>query len=142
MKGNKKDHRMITPNDLCLDDDGFLCIKPARKTFLICPVRGHSEQETQEIVNKLTKEGWSVYWPPRDTNQVDPTGYRICTDNKQAIENADVVHFIWDGKSQGCLFDLGIAFALGKRVIPVSLPEKTEGKSFQNMVMQWAGLGE
>lgn len=94
--------------------------------------------ETQAIVNRLEAEGWQAYWPPRDTDQDDDSGYRICLDNKVAIAQADAVHFVWDGKSQGCLFDLGMAFALGKQIIPVSMPDKTEGKSFQNMVLVWA----
>lgn len=35
-------------------------------------------------------------------------------------------------------FDLGMAFALGKKVIPILLPEATSGKSFQNMIRAWA----
>ena len=112
------------------------------KTFLICPVRGHEQAETEAIVRDLEAHGWSVHWPPRDTNQDDPTGLRICMDNEVAIEAADAVHFVWDGKSQGCLFDLGMAFALHKFVIPISMPEKTEGKSFQNMVSAWAGRAD
>ena len=112
------------------------------KTFLICPVRGHDPAELQSIVDKLESEGWQVHYPPRDTNQDDPTGYNICEQNFFAIKHADVVHVIWDGKSQGCLFDLGMAFALTKRIVPISLPDQTEGKSFQNMVMQWAGMAD
>jgi nucleoside 2-deoxyribosyltransferase len=110
------------------------------KTFLICPVRGHDQSETEAIVKKLESEGWQVHWPPRDTNQNDPTGLAICNDNCSAIAAADAVHIIWDGKSQGSLFDLGCAFALQKKVIPIELPPPTEGKSFQNMVREWAGL--
>lgn len=110
------------------------------RTFLICPVRGHEQAETQKIVAELEAAGYQVHWPPRDTNQSDPTGLRICQDNYAAIEAAEVVHFVWDGKSQGCLFDLGMAFAMGKKVIPLSMPDPTEGKSFQNMVREWAGL--
>lgn len=109
------------------------------KTFLICPVRCHPTAHTLAFALRLESEGWTVHWPPRDTNQEDPTGYRICADNLEAIRAADVVHFVWDGKSQGCLFDLGMAFALGKRVIPLEIPEPTEGKSFQNMVSEWSG---
>ena len=110
------------------------------KTFLICPVRGHDMQETIEIVNALEKEGYKVHWPPCDTDQIDQTGLRICQDNRMAILEADVIHFVWDGKSQGCLFDLGMAFMANKRVIPIMIPELTDGKSFQNMVNEWAGL--
>lgn len=107
------------------------------KTFLICPVRGHDPNETKEVVQLLERQGWNVHWPPRDTNQNDDTGLRICRDNRQAIQAADVVHVIWDGKSQGCLFDLGMAFAMGKPVYTLGLPKATGGKSFQNMVRAW-----
>jgi len=108
------------------------------KTFLICPVRGHEMNETSDVVTTLENDGWVVHWPPRDTNQVDDTGLRICTDNAQAIKEADAVHIVWDGKSQGSLFDLGVAFAIGKTIIPIEMPEPTDGKSFQNMVAAWS----
>mgnify|MGYP001114778601 CR=1 FL=1 len=111
-----------------------------KRTFLICPVRGHSPEETRANVEKLESEGWDVYWPPRDTDQDDPTGLRICKDNRAAIKARPYVHIIWDGKSQGGLFDLGMAFAYEKKIIAIELPEPTEGKSFQNMVTEWAGL--
>lgn len=108
------------------------------KSFLICPVRGVDPETQKAIVAGLEAAGFAVHWPPRDTNQDDSTGLRICRDNMAALAAADVVHVMWDGKSQGCLFDLGVAFALGKKVEPVSLPAPTEGKSFQNMVQAWA----
>lgn len=108
-----------------------------KTTFVICPVRGVAISEYEPMIQMLEEEGWKVYWPARDTDQDDPTGYRICQDNLQAIKDADVIHFVWDGKSQGSLFDLGMAFALGKQVIPLVIPPTTEGKSFQNMVMEW-----
>jgi nucleoside 2-deoxyribosyltransferase len=108
------------------------------KTFLICPVRGLSASAWQSHVAALEADGYEVHWPHRDTDQDDDIGLRICSDNLAAIRTSDVVHVIWDGKSQGCLFDLGMAFALGKRVIVVELPEPTDSKSFQNMVRAWA----
>lgn len=107
------------------------------KTFLICPVRGKEKEDTQDIVKNLEAEGYSVHWPHRDTDQEDDTGLRICSDNKRAIAEADVIHFVWDGQSQGSLFDLGMAFAMNKKVIPLVLPELTPHKSFQNMVTAW-----
>ena len=112
------------------------------RTFLICPVRGHDPAAWQSSVDELERRGWEVYWPPRDTAQDDLTGLRICHDNLFAIEEADAVHVIWDGNSQGVLFDLGMAFALDKRVVIIALPEATEGKSFQNMVRAWAEVTE
>ena len=79
-----------------------------------------------------------MHWPYRDTEQVDPTGgLRICEDNMDAIAEADVVHLIWDGKSKGCLFDLGMAFAMAKKIIPLVLPPLTNEKSFQNMAWRY-----
>lgn len=94
--------------------------------------------DTEAVVKRLESEGWEVHWPHRDTDQADPTGLRICAENREAIRRADAVHVIWDGQSQGCLFDLGMAFALDKRVIALSLPLPTDGKSFQNMIGSWA----
>ncbi|MEN6550171.1 MAG: hypothetical protein ABFE07_29355 [Armatimonadia bacterium] len=109
-----------------------------KKAFLICPVRGHHPAETLGIVSKLESEGWLVHWPPRDTDQEDMYGLRICSDNRDAISAAERVFVCWDGKSQGCLFDLGIAFALNKRITVLSMPDATTDKSFQNMVRKWA----
>ena len=110
------------------------------KAFLICPVRGIDSNTQTSIVRNIEESGYDLHWPPRDTNQVDDTGLRICQENKQAIVDADVVFFLWDGKSQGSLFDLGIAFALNKKIEIVDIPELTSGKSFQNMVMEWQKL--
>lgn len=110
--------------------------------FVICPVRsGAMKNEVARYVEHLETMGNEVYWPPRDTDQDDPTGYRICSDNLEAISRAGVVHVAWDGESQGCLFDLGMAFALRKEVkrIPNMFPAPTPGKSYPSMVADWEG---
>jgi len=109
------------------------------KSFLICPVRWVDPELTRGIVEELEADGYTVHWPPRDTDQSDETGLRICADNYNAIKASDTVHVVWDGKSQGCLFDLGMAFALSKPIIPIKLPPLSVGKSFQNMIIAWAG---
>jgi nucleoside 2-deoxyribosyltransferase len=107
----------------------------SKKAFVICPVRDNPEAGRSHTMS-LELAGWDVHWPARDTEQVDDTGgFRICQDNRAAIEKADVIFFVWDGKSKGCLFDLGMAFALRKRVIPLELPtDDIEGKSFVKVV--------
>jgi hypothetical protein len=116
------------------------------KIFLICPVRGISDEyragiETQ--VKHLEQQGNLVHWPERDTNQKDSSGLRICRDNRKAIAAADVIYIIWDGKSQGVLFDIGMAFAMGKSVNTIVgyMPNMTSGKSFQNMIFDWEENG-
>lgn len=108
------------------------------KSFLICPVRGVKPESQAGTVAMLEAKGFDVHWPPRDTDQNDEIGLRICRDNMRAIADADVVHVIWDGESQGCLFDLGVAFALHKRLEIIAIPELTGGKSFQNMMAAWS----
>lgn len=113
------------------------------KVFIICPVRDADQAKQDYITQKvaqLERDGHTVYYPARDTNQVDETGYRICFDNKQAISDADLIYVIWDGQSRGSLFDLGVAFALDKQLIVDRefLPAASEGKSFQNMMVDWS----
>lgn len=113
--------------------------------FLIAPVRGISENYRDGVaaqVAQLEALGNEVYWPMRDTTQQDPTGYRICQDNLAAIKAADAVFVMWDGNSQGCLFDLGMTFALGKPVRGIDLPRMSRHKSFQNMVYDWEERGQ
>jgi len=79
--------------------------------YLICPVRNvpkEIEKLIEEYVDKKEKEGY----------RVDLTGgIRIFEDNRQAMESADEVHFWYDPASEGSRFDLGMAFALGKKVV-------------------------
>lgn len=118
------------------------------KIFMISPVREISDPLKDAIANQVNyyeSLGHDVYWPHRDTNQspeVNEKSYQICRANKVAIENADEVYIIWDGKSQGCLFDLGIAFALGKKVHPVLgyFPKLSKEKSFQNFVYEYEDI--
>lgn len=107
------------------------------RTFLIAPVRGKPGEAFAAVVKELERGGFDVYWPARDTDQSDNVGFQICSQNAAAIAAADVVHVIWDGKSQGCLFDLGIAFALKKPIIALDLPPRTAERSFQNMILIW-----
>ncbi len=120
--------------------------KKRKRVFLICPVRGITDEEKGKIgqyVARLERKGYEVYWPLRDTDQNDPVGLRICEDNLWAIAKAHEVHVWWSGKSQGSFFDLGMVFALntilgaGKKVVlanPESVKETPE-KSFQNFLL-------
>lgn len=111
--------------------------------FLICPVRNVNPEFRERLdrfVAALERDECKVYYPPRDTDQNDDTGLRICKDNRAALWNADIVYFTWDGQSQGCLFDAGMAFAFGKKIIIVEgfVPKEMKtGKSFINMIMDW-----
>lgn len=87
--------------------------------FMICSVRGATEEEIaaqRADVEKLETEGHKVHWPPRDTDQSDPVGLRICQDNRQAIEACDVVRIRYKKVSIGSMFDYVMARALGKQI--------------------------
>ena len=108
--------------------------------FLICPVRNLTPEQKEQIgkrVSDLEDRGTQIYWPPRDTNQDDPIGLRICQDNRSAIANAKKIRVFWDPSSQGSLFDLGMAFGMGKEIIlenPESV-QPTPQKSFNNVLL-------
>ena len=87
------------------------------------------KREMSEYIAKLKSEGKKVYYPGTDTNQLDSIGYRICDDNRKAIE----------GKSTGSFFDLGMSFALKKRLYIVNKSEyvMTKTKSFENITTEW-----
>jgi hypothetical protein len=114
--------------------------------FIICPVREVTEEEKRQIeahVFNLEMSGCKVHWPQRDTNQNDLVGLNICTQNKNAIINADEIHVYWNSKSTGSLFDFGMAFSLGKPIRLINDVKKTPHKSFENVLLELekCGLG-
>jgi len=126
-----------------------------KTAFLICPVRmfmkpddelaDGEREEMAAIVDynaKLERNGYKAYWPYRDTNQEDPVGLRICTDNLRAIKKCDEVHVWWNKDSMGSHFDFGMAFALKKKIILAnpSLVERTGEKSFSNVLLSFADM--
>ncbi len=114
-----------------------------KKVFIICPVRGATKKEDaviQKHISDLESKGHFVHYPPRDTDQNDKVGLRICFDNREAIKKADEIHVYWNGKSTGSLFDLGMAFMRGKLVFLINKNDvekqaKKGKKSFQNFLL-------
>ncbi len=137
-----------------------------KKIFLICPVRygkkltrGYkkNQERIKQYVEQQEKMGYEVYWQLRDTNQNDPIGLRICTDNGLGIFTANEVRVWWlwkekkwwqkwmwwtkEKKSTGSLFDFGMSFIChiltGKPII-LANPEDvkpTKEKSFNNVLL-------
>lgn len=109
------------------------------KIFIICTVRSATKEYVENLENyvlNLEKEGHNVYAPHRDTNQ-NALGYDICKQNMQGIIDADEVHIFYNSKSQGTHFDMGVAFALNKKIVVIENEPLTEGKSFQRMLVEW-----
>ena len=84
------------------------------KIFLICPVRDANLNQIEKMrsfVNNKAQEGYKVHYPLDHTNQLgDQIGYRICTENANAIGDAKSVSIYYDQASRGTMFDLGVAY--------------------------------
>ncbi|MFW5847507.1 MAG: nucleoside 2-deoxyribosyltransferase [bacterium] len=107
--------------------------------FIICSVRGTSKEYKEKLekyVSQLEYMGMKVHLPHRDTNQ-NGTAYEICSQNAEAIRNADEVHIFYNSKSQGTHFDMGVSFALNKKIHIVENEEYGKGKSFPKMLVEW-----
>jgi len=110
-----------------------------KNIFIICTIRSATPQYLEMLetyVAKLESDGYIVYAPHRDTNQ-NALGYEICLQNMSAIKCADEVHIFYNPNSQGTHFDMGVAFALNKKIKIIQNEPLTEGKSFQRMLVEW-----
>jgi hypothetical protein len=85
--------------------------------FLICPVRKATEEQIKRMkayIAHMETSGYKIHYPDRDTNQVNPIGYRICRDNGRALGKAGSIHIFYDNTSTGTLFDLGMVYYFNK----------------------------
>jgi nucleoside 2-deoxyribosyltransferase len=118
------------------------------KIFIICTVRGATDEYERMLwnyVGGLEELGHRVHLPMRDTEQKDETGgYIICETNAAAISQADEVHISYNEASLGTHFDLGVAFALDKKIHVFDQPKIDEDKekSFQKMMRYWEDIIE
>lgn len=82
------------------------------KAYIICPARPLSVNEQAVIdthTEQLIFEGWDVYNPRTALPEQN------LTDRAQAMRGSDWVFVFWDA-SNASHFDLGMAFALGKKM--------------------------
>lgn len=110
-----------------------------KKVFIICSVRIASEEyrlKLEKYVSELEANDCLVHLPHRDTNQ-KASGIDICTQNMNAIKNADEIHIFYSKDSQGTHFDMGVAFALDKKLVVVENESYGEGKSYPRMIDEW-----
>lgn len=110
-----------------------------KNIYIICAVRNALPDRLTEIrayVGRLRRRGHSVHFPPDDAPQDCPTGRAICETHLIAMQGADEVHVFWDINSSGSHFDLGMAYALGKKIVPVAceVPDGNE-KSYWKAVV-------
>lgn len=140
-------------------------MKKKKDEFLIHPFREADSELAKRIkkyVGILETQGAGIHYPRRDTDQNDPIGLRICTDNALAIIPKKRVRVWRDEGSKGSLFDFGMAFVLsvlfskkrplfwriktiiklffmGEKIIVLANPdevERTKEKSFNNVLLE------
>lgn len=89
--------------------------------FLICPVRNATEEQKiyiEEFVKEKNRNGIEVHAPHMHTVQQDMFGgYTICYQNANAIAKSSEIDIYYDQSSTGSVFDLGVAYALNKKLI-------------------------
>lgn len=86
----------------------------------------------QKAKDDLEKLGHKVLIPAfDDTPWLDSLG--ICDRNLELMKEADEVHVIWDNRSVGTIFDLGMAMALKKKVVVRYI----EPKTFEQVINQY-----
>ncbi len=116
------------------------------KIYVICPIRNATETDLEfaaEYVRKLESHGMTVHYPPRDSDQTeDGVGLKVNEANRKALFSADEIHVIWDSRSYGSHFDLGMAFMLRAirecPIVVVRPVERTLQKSYTNVLLALA----
>ena len=87
----------------------------------------HSKQLLKQAIAFEQELGEKCYIPIRDTKQ--DHGDNILPANLKAMKECENdVYVFWDGGSLGTMFDMGMAYALGKTIRPIQL---VEGRNWQ-----------
>lgn len=76
----------------------------------------YRDNKIKELKIVLEKSGNEVKLPAFD-DYPNYTVLDILEHNKKLVQWADVVYYVWDGRSIGTIFDFGMVFALGKPLI-------------------------
>lgn len=110
------------------------------KIYLICPVRiadGDAIKLCEAYVADLESKGHKVHYPAQDIDQsLSATDINI--GNMAALESADEIHVIWQPKSYGSHFDLGMAFVLRKPIKLVHiLDSESIEKNYLDVIYKW-----
>jgi len=108
------------------------------KRYILSPVTNVTPKEVEIIetwVKDREAEGHLVHLPWRDVDQEGLTGLGCCVENLQAMEECDIIDMYWNPKkSPGSIFDLGMAFALGKRWTLINEVDADDSKSLEQVI--------
>lgn len=113
------------------------------KIFLICPVRNASVEQRkwiEDFAREKYNEGYVLHVPHLHTRQTDLFGgYAICKQNAEAVAASEEVDIYYDQSSTGSVFDLGVAYALNKKLVLLNKDEILfdDNDLIDNTVVDW-----
>ncbi|MGA3020608.1 MAG: nucleoside 2-deoxyribosyltransferase [Candidatus Micrarchaeales archaeon] len=96
-------------------------------------IRGYTEG--------LRLKGIIVNWPEDMPPIEDKTGCNTCLRDLEEMSQSNEVHIFWNGNSKRSLFNLGMAFALGKPIALINradveaMADKHPGKCFEKVLL-------
>lgn len=89
------------------------------------------QEKMEKLKLVLEAESHEVKIPAFDSNpSLDSLG--VCVNNLNIMKWCDCIYMIWDGRSNGTIFDMGMAFALNKPVRIHYINDKTFQKVFES----------
>ena len=92
------------------------------RIFMISPVRLANRKirkSLEEIAQISENMGNTVYLPCRDVGTED--NYLACCKNRDEMEKAETVFIVPHAGSKGIIFDLGMAFGMGKEIKKIDI---------------------
>lgn len=113
------------------------------KIFLICPVRNATDEQRkwiEDFAKIKYNEGYIIHAPHLHTRQTDFFGgYAICKQNAEAVATSNEIDIYYDQSSTGSVFDLGVAYALHKKLVLLNKDEILfdDNDLIDNIVMNW-----
>ena len=102
------------------------------KIFLVGSTQ-YKNTRFPEVKIRLETGGHDVKIPAFN-GITDKTGLLCCDYNRTLVEWADEIHLIWDNKSVGAIFDMGMVFYARKKLVV----EYIESKNFGDMFKAYA----
>lgn len=116
------------------------------KIYIICPVRNQTSKQgikIEDYIKKLEKEGHEIFYPMIHAPQESETGYEIVESELSAIKECNEVHVFWDINSKGSHFDLGMCYALNKKIKMIHLfQDDDKEKSYVKVIKKYNEVGE
>ena len=117
----------------------------ASKIYFAAPLFDDMElRRNAEECAKLEEAGYEVYLPQRDAGEaaVGAPRNRLFYDDVTHVKKCDILIAYIDGRvpDEGTVFEIGMAFALGKPIYMVRSDRRSFMQGHLNVMLEFAGL--